>query len=77
MWIASRTPIASRFAISAEPPTDTNGSGIPVTGAVPMFMPTLTKTWNRKANTIPPAAIAENASRAIAITFRPRQTTSR
>src|SRR4051794_13654758 len=31
-WIASRTPIASRFAIIAEPPTLTNGSGIPVTG---------------------------------------------
>ena len=55
----------------------TNGSGMPVTGATPMFMPTLTKTWNRNANTIPPATIAENASRAIAITFRPLQTTSR
>ena len=30
----------------------------PVTGAIPIVMPTLTKTWNRNANTIPPAAIA-------------------
>ena len=32
----------------------TKGSGIPVTGAMPIVMPTLTKTWKRKANTIPP-----------------------
>ena len=37
---------------------------MPVIGAIPIVMPTLTKTWNRKATTMPPAAIAENASRA-------------
>jgi len=29
-----------------EPPTVTKGSGMPVTGAIPIVMPTLTKTWN-------------------------------
>ena len=47
-WIACRTPIAIRFATIDEPPTVTNGSGIPVTGAIPIVMPTLTKTWKRK-----------------------------
>ena len=76
-WIAWSTPIASRFAIIDEPPTLTIGSGMPVTGAIPIVIPTLTKTWNRNANTIPPATIAEYGSLAVATTFRPRQTTSR
>ena len=33
----------------------TNASGIPVTGATPIVMPTLTNTWKRNAKTIPPA----------------------
>ena len=36
----------------------TNGNGMPVTGAMPIVIPTLTKTWNRNANTIPAATIA-------------------
>src|SRR5581483_10678754 len=67
-WIACRTPIATRFATIDEPPTLTIGRGMPVTVAIPIVIPTLTKTWNRNANLIPPAAIAENASRAAAIT---------
>ena len=51
--------------------------GMPVIGAIPIVMPTLMKTWNSRATTIPPAAIAEKASRAPAITFKPRQITSR
>ena len=43
-WIDSRSPIAIRFATMAEPPTVTNGSAIPVTGAMPIVMPTFTKT---------------------------------
>ena len=78
---ARRSPGArrsrSRFATIDEPPTLTIGSGMPVTGAIPIVIPTLTKIWNRNANTIPPAAIAEKASRAVATTFSPRQTTSR
>ena len=52
----------------------TNGSGMPVTGAIPIVMPTLTKTWNRNANTIPPATIAPKASRATATIRSARQT---
>ena len=55
----------------------TNGSGIPVTGAIPIVIPTLTKTWKRKPITIPPATIAQNASRETVITRSPRQTISR
>ena len=42
---------------------------MPVIGAIPIVMPTLTKIWNRSANTIPPATIAENGSRA-SVTIR-------
>ena len=76
-WIASSTPIASRFVIIDEPPTLTNGSGMPVIGAIPIVIPTLTKIWKRSAKTMPPATIAENGSRASATMRSPRQTTSR
>jgi len=32
---------------------------MPVIGAIPIVMPTLTKIWKRSATTIPPATIAE------------------
>ena len=50
---------------------------MPVIGAIPIVMPTLTKIWNRSATTIPPATIAEYRSRATVTTRRPRQSTSR
>jgi hypothetical protein len=36
------TPTASRFATIDDPPTVTKGSGIPVSGAIPIVMATLT-----------------------------------
>ena len=75
--MASKTPIASRLAIIAEPPTETNGSGMPVIGAIPIVMPTLMKIWKSSATTIPPATMALKASLATEITLKPRQTTSR
>src|SRR5262245_26075549 len=57
-WIDCRTPIASRFATIDDPPTVTNASGMPVTGATPIVIPTLTNTWKRNANTMPPATTA-------------------
>ena len=42
MWIAWRIPIAARLLIIDEPPTETNGSGMPVIGAIPIVMPTFT-----------------------------------
>src|SRR5205807_8895608 len=76
-WIASNTPVATRFAIIDEPPTLTNGKGMPVIGAMPIVIPAFTKTWKRNATTIPPATIDENRSPATVTTRRPRQTTSR
>src|SRR5205814_1643505 len=76
-WIASRTPTAARFAIIDEPPTLTNGSGMPVIGAIPIVIPTLTKIWKSSATTMPPATTAEYKSRAVATIRRPRQSTSR
>src|SRR5205085_12592537 len=57
--VACRIPIATGFVIIDEPPTETNGSGIPVIGAIPIVMPTFTKIWKSRATTIPPATIAE------------------
>ncbi len=42
--------MSTRFATIDEPPTVTNGSGIPVTGATPIVMPTFTNTWKRNAD---------------------------
>ena len=69
--MAWSTPIATRFATSDDPPTLTNGSVIPVTGATPVAMPTLTKIWNRSAKTIPAATMAEIAA------ARPRSASAR
>ena len=43
--------------------SETNGSGMPVIGATPIVMPTLTNTWNTNAKTSPPATIALYRSR--------------
>ena len=74
---SGRTPISTRFVTIEEPPTVTNGSGIPVTGATPMVMPTFTNTCKRNPNTSPPATTTPYRSPAAATTRSPRQTTSR
>src|SRR5262249_954531 len=76
-WIERSKPTGRRFAIIDDPPTLTNGSGMPVIGAIPIVIPTLTKTWKSSATTRPPATIAANGSRASVTIRRPRQTTSR
>ena len=60
-----------------DPPTDTNGSGMPVTGAIPTVIPTLIAIWTKSATAIPPATIAENGSRATVMILSARQITSR
>jgi hypothetical protein len=77
MWIACSTPIARKFVINDEPPTETNGSGMPVIGAAPIVIAVLTNTWNMNMNEMPPATIAQYRSRAPATIFSARQTTSR
>ena len=51
--------MAARLLIIAEPPTEVNGSGMPVIGAMPIVMPTLTKICTSSAKTIPAATIAQ------------------
>ena len=53
-----RSPIARKVTITDEPPELINGSGIPVMGAIPMFMPTLMKTWNINIAANVPAMMA-------------------
>src|SRR5262245_15514397 len=76
-WMLCSTPMRTRFATIDEPPTVTNGKGIPVTGATPIVIPTLTKTWKRNATTRPPATTTPYRSEAPVMTRRPRQTTRR
>ena len=46
---------------------------MPVTGAIPIVIPTLMKSWIRSAKTIEPATTAEKRSRATATILTPRQ----
>ena len=62
MWIACRIPIARKFVIIDEPPTETNGSGMPVIGAIPIVIALFTNTWKRNMN-----AIAARHDRAVEI----------
>ena len=39
-------PMQANAEMVAEPPYDTKGSGMPVTGMMPRFMPTFSKMWN-------------------------------
>ena len=48
---------------------------MPVIGAIPIVMPTFTKTWKTNATTTPAAIAAVKRLGAIAIVRIPRQTT--
>src|SRR5581483_1971267 len=58
-WIDWRIPIARKFVIIDEPPTETNGNGMPVIGAIPIVIAAFTNTWNRNMNAIAPATTAQ------------------
>ena len=51
----SRRPTAIKNTTRELEPKLTKGSGTPVTGMMPMVMPTLTNTWNSRTATIPAA----------------------
>ena len=51
--------MARKFVIIEEPPTETNGNGMPVIGATPIVIALFTKTWNKNMNASPPATIAQ------------------
>ena len=54
----STTPIAARFASSAEPPAETNGSGTPNTGSTPSTTAMFTKACPTSQTRTSPAATA-------------------
>ena len=52
------------------------GSGIPVTGMIPIVMPMFTNTWNKKTTAIPPAMMLPYMSRDRVAIRRARQMSS-
>lgn len=55
-------PTAANEMISDEPPAETNGSGIPVTGIRPTTTATLMNAWMQIQDVIPAASRAPNVS---------------
>ena len=53
MWTFSSRPTARNVATSDDPPSERNGSGIPVMGMMPTVMPMLTKAWRASMATTP------------------------
>src|SRR5205085_5666859 len=67
-------PAAARFASSAEPPYETNGSGRPVVGARPVATARLTNAYSASCSVRPAASRNWNESVARAMTRNPRHT---
>lgn len=55
-------PTAAKLTINDEPPAETNGSGMPVTGISPTTTPMLTNAWMLIQAVIPAASRAPNVS---------------
>ena len=55
-------PIAAKLITSDEPPADTNGSGMPVTGISPTTTAMLMNAWMQIQPVIPAASSAPNVS---------------
>ena len=66
-----------RFVTVFEPPYVMNGSGMPVVGAMPRFIPTLTATCNMIRPKAPAAINASSRLRARGMIRPIRQSTSR
>ena len=64
-------PTAAKLMISDEPPAETNGSGIPVTGMSPTTTPMLMNAWRQIQAVIPAASSAPNVSGAPSATRTP------
>ena len=47
------SPTARHEATIAEPPWETNGSGMPVIGMMPRFIPTFSKMWKSNIDITP------------------------
>ena len=55
-------PIAAKLMTSDEPPAETNGSGMPVTGISPTTTAMLMNAWMQIQPVIPAASSAPNVS---------------
>ena len=69
--------MAARLTISEEPPAETNGRVIPVTGRSVTTTPTLTRAWRQRTAVTPTARSAPKVSGAARATRTPRQARSR
>ena len=65
-------PTAAKLMISDEPPAETNGSGMPVTGMSPTTTPMLMNAWRQIQAVTPAASIAPNVSGAPSEVRMPR-----
>ncbi|MBP1704764.1 MAG: hypothetical protein H6Q36_503 [Chloroflexi bacterium] len=70
-------PTAARLTISEEPPAETKGSVIPVTGRSVTTTPTLTRAWMQRSAVMPAARSAPNVSGAAKAMRTPRHASSR
>ena len=55
-------PTAAKLMISDDPPAETNGSGMPVTGMSPTTTPMLMNAWRQIQAVMPAASSAPNVS---------------
>ena len=55
-------PTAAKLMIRIDPPAETNGSGMPVTGMSPTTTPMLMNAWRQIQAVIPAASSAPNVS---------------
>jgi len=65
-------PTAAKLMTRLEPPAETNGSGIPVTGISPTTTPMLTNAWMQIQAVIPAASRAPKVSGAPSEVRMPR-----
>jgi hypothetical protein len=65
-------PTAAKLMISDEPPAETNGSGMPVTGMSPTTTPMLMNAWRQIQAVTPAATSAPNVSGAPSEVRMPR-----
>ena len=65
-------PTAAKEMMSDEPPADTNGNGIPVTGIRPTTTPMLMNAWRQIQAVTPAARSAPNVSGAPSAVRTPR-----
>jgi hypothetical protein len=66
-----RMPTDASITTRLEPPYETNGSGIPVSGASPMTALTLRAAWPQMSAVIPVARSLPNGSRQARATLKP------